>query len=159
MSQEDWAQGGKEVASQTVTFGKVGDFIKGTYTGQKMINTMNGDTPLYEVKAIVGNFHTVDDKKNPVEPPVLVEEGAYYNVWGSLKPTSGANAITGLFAKSRVGDIVAIQLEKEVSSKTKGNAPFKKYKTMQFGADPSYMGETADALQDTFPGAEEVVNA
>lgn len=153
---EDWAQGGQEVTSQTVTFGKVGDFIKGTFTGEKVVNTANGDTPLYEIKAILGNYHAVDDKKNPIDPPVLVEEGSYYNIWGSFKPTSGANAITSLFKKSRVGDIVAIQLEKETPSKTKGNAPFKKYKTLAFGADPNYMGETAEALQDTFPGAEEV---
>lgn len=152
---EDWESGGKEVASQTVTFGKVGDFIKGTYCGVKIINTTNGDTPLYEIKAIVGNYHTVDDKKNPVDPAVLVEEGAYYNIWGSLKPTSGANAITSLFEKSKLGDIVAVKLESEPPSKTKGNAPFKKYKTMQFGPDANYMGEDSSS-STLLDGAEEV---
>lgn len=160
---EDWKQGGKKVDTQAVTFGKVGDFIKGTYTGVKVVNTPNGETPLYELKGILGSFHLVDDRKNPVEPPVTVETGSYYNVWGSMKPTSGAYAMTsmlggvvGVPGKARIGDIVAFQLVSETPSKTKGNAPFKKYESLQFGKDPNYMGEDSSALNEAFPGSETV---
>ncbi len=136
---ENWEDGGVEVASQAVTFGKPGDFIKGTYTGKKMVNANGKDTPLYELKAAVGSFHTVDGKKNPIEPAVAATAGSYYNVWG------GKDAIDSLFAKSKFGDIVAVQLKEEMESKTKGHAPFKAYKTMQFGSDLTYMGEDSSA--------------
>lgn len=146
---ESWESGGTEVASQAVTFGKPGDFIKGTYTGKKMVKANDKETPLYELKVSVGSYHTVDGKKNPVEPAVAVVEGSYINVWGRK------DAIDSLFAKSKLGDIVAVQLKEEVESKVKGYAPFKVYKTMQFGKDPNYAGEDS-TVQATFPGAEEV---
>jgi len=136
---EDWKNGGKKVDTQAVTFGKVGDFIKGTYTGKKVVHANGKDTTLYELKGLLGYYHTVDGKKNPIEPGVNIEEGAYYNVWG------GKDTIDGLFAKSRLGDIVAIQLEKEVESKTKGNAPYKVFETLQFGRDENYMGEDSSS--------------
>jgi len=147
---ESWEQGGTEVASQAVTFGKPGDFIKGTYTGKKMVKANDKDTPLYELKAAVGSFHTVDGKKNPIEPAVIVATGSFYNIWG------GKDAIDSLFAKSKLGEIVALQLKEELPSKVKGHAPFKVYKTIQFGKDPEYMGEAADAVAQVFEGAEEV---
>ena len=146
---EEWEKGGTEVASQAVTFGKVGDFIKGTYTGKKLVHANDKDTLLYELKGKVGFYHTVDGKKNPIEPAMDIVEGSYYNVWG------GKDVIDSLFAKSKLGDIVAVQFTEEVESKTKGHAPFKKYKTIQFGRDAEYMGEDsnsqelADAVEDS----------
>lgn len=148
MSEKDPLAGGKEVSTQAVSFGKVGDYIKGTYTGKKTVKTMNGERTLYELKGAVGMFHAVDGKKNPVEPVIEVVPGAYYQVWG------GKDEIDGLFAKSRLGDIVAVKFDSEQESKTKGHAPFKKMKTLQFGPDKDYMGEesgvvdTAEAAKD-----------
>lgn len=148
---EDWETGGTEVASQAITFGKPGDFIKGTYTGKKLVKANDKETLLYELKAAVGSYHNVDSKKNPIEPAVTVQAGAYYNVWG------GKDAIDSLFSKSKLGDVVAVKLEAEVESKTKGHAPFKKYKTLQFGPDSSYMGEDSSvaAVSETL-GVESV---
>ena len=147
---ESWMEGGVEVASQAVTWGKPGNFLKGTYCGKKMIKANDREVALYELKGIVGSFNTVDSKKNPVEPPVSVVAGSYYNIFG------GKDAIDSLFAKSKLGDIVAVQLKEEVPSKVKGHADFKVFKTIQFGPDKSYMGETAEAVGQVFEGSEEV---
>lgn len=149
---EKWEEGGVEVASQAVTFGKPGDFIKGTYTGVKQVKTDLGPTLLFEIKGDVGSYHNVDGKKNPVEPAVTVTKGVFYNVWRGKE----GSVIDDLFKKSKFGDIVAIQFKEEKESKTKGYAPFKVYKVMQFGRDPEYMGESADAVSQVFEGAEEV---
>lgn len=143
---QDPLAGGQEMNTQSVTFGKVGDFIKGTYVGKKVVKTANGEAPLYEVKAETGNFHTVDGKKNPVEPAVKVEKASYYTVWGSFKSTAGANAITSLFQRIPFGEIVGIQLAEEIESKTKGNAPFKKFRCLTYGKDSTYMGEDSSAI-------------
>jgi hypothetical protein len=137
--------GGQDQSSQSVTFGKVGDFIKGTYVGKKVVKTSNGEAPLYEVKVQVGRYHAVDGKKNPIEPAVEVQPGAFYSVWGSFKSTAGANAITSMFSRIKLGEVVGIQLQEEIESKTKGNAPFKKFRCLTYGIDPTYMGEDSSS--------------
>ena len=149
---EDWESGGKEVTTQSVSWGKAGDYIKGTYTGKKFVQSKGQN--IYEIKASVGSYHEVDAKKNPVEPAIEVQEGAFYQVWG--KSVGREGAIDELFKKSKFGDIIAIKFMDETPPKVKGNAPFKVFKTMQFGRDVSYMGETAGAVQDVFPGSEEI---
>lgn len=145
---DDWSKGGVEVTSQTVSFGKPGDFIKGTYTSKKYVESK--ENWLYELKGDVGQFHPLDENKAPVDKPTMVDKGEYYQVWG------GKSAIDDLFKKARFGEIVAVKFHEAVPSKTKGNAPFKVFKTLTFGTDPEYMGETAEALQAAFPGAEEL---
>ena len=140
--QESWEVGGVEVQSQAITFGKTGDFIKGTYTGSKDVKTDLGPTVLYEIKGDVGSYHNVDGKKNPVEPAVAIVKGEFYNVWRGKE----GSIIADLFKKSKLGDIIAIQFKEEKESKTKGYAPFKVYKVMQFGTDLEYAGESSDLL-------------
>lgn len=140
---ESWEKGGVEVTSQAVTFGKPGDFIKGTYTGVKDVKTDLGPTKLYELKGLVGMYHTVDGKKNPVEPAVKISEGQFYDVWRGRE----GGAIDKLFSRSKLGDIVSIQFKEEQPSKNKGYAPFKVFKTVQYGADPNYAGESSDGIE------------
>ena len=150
---EDWEKGGTEVTSQAITFGKPGDFIKGVFTGSKHVDTGLGPTVLFELKGIAGKYHTVDGKKNPVEPAVDIKAGEFYNVWRGKE----GGQIDMLFKKSKLGDIIAIQFKEEIASKTKGYAPFKVFKTLQFGPDPDFMGESAGAVQAVFPEATEQV--
>ena len=133
--------GGQEMTTQSVSFGKIGDWIKGTYTNKKLIKNPNkeGMVYLYEVKGVLGQFHNVDGKKNPIEPVVEVRPGAFYIVWG------GKQDIDDLFSRSKFGDIVAIQFKEETQSKTKGNAPFKVLRCLTFGRDPEYMGEDSQS--------------
>ena len=143
MTEKDPLEGGQEMTTQSVTFGKVGEFIKGTYTGKKMVKNPNkeGDVYLYELKGLIGQFHNVDGKKNPIEPAVAVQPGAFYVIWG------GKQAIDDLFARVRFGEVVAVKFKEEVESKTKGNAPFKVYTTLTFGMDESYMGEDSGSVE------------
>lgn len=135
---ESWETGGKEVTSQAVSFGVPGDFIKGTYTSKKYIESK--DNYLYELKGDVGQYHPLDDTKHPVAEATSVIKGEFYQIWG------GKAAIDDLFKKSKFGDIVAVKFEQETPAKTKGNNPFKVFKTMQFGADPDYMGEDSSVV-------------
>lgn len=145
---EDPLAGGKEVTTQMVGFNKIGDFIKGTYTGKKHIDSK--DVYLYEIKGIVGQYHTKDDNNAVVESPVLVEEGEYYQIWGGKTP------IDDLFGKSRLGEIVSVQFKEETPSKTKGYSPFKVFSTKTFGPDKTYMGEDSNSQSSLLDGAEEV---
>lgn len=135
MAQEEWEKGGQEVTTKMVGFNKPGDFIKGTYTGKKFIESKS--VHLYELKGILGSYHVNDEMGKLIEEPNVVGAGEYYNVWG------GKTAIDDLFNKSKFGEIVAIKFHEELPSKTKGNNPFKVFKTLQFGVDPDYMGETS----------------
>lgn len=137
--------GGQELTTQMVGFNKVGDFIKGTYTGKKHVDSKGVN--LYEIKGDVGQFHQLDDSKKLTEEPVLVEAGAFYNIWG------GKSTIDDLFAKSKFGDIVALQFKEEVPSKTKGNNPFKVFKAYTFGPDKNYAGESSDGVEQAVENA------
>lgn len=151
-SMEDWEKGGQDVDTQQVGFNVIGDFIKGTYTGKKWVESK--EQFLYELKGIVGTFHVMDDNKKVVEKPVTVAPGAYYNIWG--KPKGREGNVDALFKKSAFGDIVAVQFKEETPATKKGNHPFKIFKTKAFGRDKDYMGEDASAVAEVFPGAEEV---
>ena len=133
--------GGQEMTTQPVSFGKIADWIKGTYTSKKLVKNPNkeGNVYLYEIKGALGQFHNVDGKKNPVDPAIEIRPGAFYIVWG------GKQAIDDLFFHSKFGDIIAIQFKEETASKTKGNAPFKVLRCLTFGRDPEYMGEDSQS--------------
>lgn len=146
---QDPLAGGVELTTQMVGFNKVGDFIRGTYTGKKYVESK--DVHLYEIKGKLGQFHVKDDNGNVVETPVLVEEGEYFNVWG------GKTSIDDLFSKVKFGEEVAIQFKLEQPSKTKGYSPFKVFKTLTFGSDPNYMGEDSNSQSSLLDGAEVVV--
>jgi len=120
--------GGKEVTSQTVPFSVLKDFVKGTYVGKKNVTTQYGPNVVYELKLAVGRWH---DKAGKEE--VVGQEGEYVTVFG------GKDQVDGLFGKSKLGDIVAMQLV-ELKPTKKGN-PWKNIKTLQFGPDTTYMGE------------------
>ena len=144
---EDWEKGGVAVTTQMVGFNQVGDFIKGTYTGKKYVASK--EVNLYEIKGQLGQYHKTDENKAVIADPVLVEAGLFYQVWG------GKTAIDDLFNKAKFGEIVAIKFDSALPSKTKGNSPFKVFKTLQFGPDKDYAGEDSN-VQAAFPGSEEV---
>lgn len=141
----DPLSGGQEMTTQQVGFNQIGDFVKGTYTNKKFVESKGVN--LYELKGKLGIYHK-DDAEVSVQP------GAFYNVWG------GKTAIDDLFSRSKLGDIVAIQFKDESPSKTKGNSPFKIFKTLTFGHDKEYMGEDSDtttledAANEAFPPKE-----
>ena len=141
MPDKDPLAGGQEMTTQQVSFGKVGDWFKGTYVGKKVVDTARGKNNLYQLKGQLGEFHEMDADKKPIEPTKNVEAGSFYTVWG------GKQSIDDLFARSQLGDIVAIQFKEEQPSKTKGNSPFKVFRCLHFGKDDSWMGEDAESSE------------
>lgn len=138
---DDPLAGGQEMSTQQVAFGKVGDFIKGTYVQKKSVKTARGDNFIYQIKGQLGQYHEMDDNKKPVEPAKDVQIGSYYSIWG------GKQTIDDLFARCKFGDIVAIQFKEEQPSKTKGNSPFKVFRCLHFGIDDTWAGEDADSTE------------
>jgi hypothetical protein len=145
----DPLEGGQEITSKMIGFNKVGDWVKGTYTSKKRVDSKNskdadGKINLYELKVESGEFHPAetgtDDNGNKVVkllPPVTVKAGDYYQIWG------GKSAIDDGFKRVALGTLVGLRLTETQPSKTKGNSPFKVFKFVSFGLDPNYMGESS----------------
>lgn len=146
----DVFDGAQEVKPNQVSFGKKGDYIIGYFTESKVITTSNGDTKLYELKGIQGEYHstetTDDGNGNKVikvdEKPTKINEGEFYSVWGK-------QAIDDLMSKSRLGQKVGIRFEEAIPSKKKGNSAFKVFKTVMWD---EY--DTSNPISDAFPGSE-----
>lgn len=147
----DVFDGAQEIAPSQVSFGKKGDYIIGYFTGSKEVTTNNGDTKLYELKGIQGEFHVSsssnDDNGNKITTvadkatPVVV--GDFYSIWG------GKSAIDDLFKKVRLGQKVGVRFEEALPSKKKGNSPFKVMKTVMWD---EY--DTSNPISEAFPGSE-----
>lgn len=136
MAKTEW----KEAKSDTVSWGKVGDFIEGTLVrvdkkdvkdDVKGIVTKN----VYEIKADGGSFHTTDDKKNPIEPPVICEAGDYFTVWG------GKTALDNGMTKTKIGQKVRILFAEESEPTKKGYSGFKLMKVFTGPMDESWLAE------------------
>ena len=150
MAENDPLAGGQEMTTQSVTFGKVGDFIKGTYTGKKLIDDPNKKgqkVMIYEVKGMVGGYHAVDKNKLPVEPLIDIMTGSYYIVWG------GKQSIDDLFSRSRFGDIVGVHLKDTKPSENKSHADIKIYSVRTFGIDDTWAGEGSQTTEAVGVGA------
>lgn len=152
----DAFDGAQEIAPSQVSFGKKGDYIIGYFTGSKDITTNNGDTKLYELKGIQGEFHvsssTNDENGNKVvtiaKEPTVIAAGDYYSVWG------GKSAVDDLFKKVKIGQKVGVRFEDAIPSKKKGNSPFKVMKTVMW--DEMDTSSPMDNVVDssTVPGVD-----
>jgi len=147
----DVFEGAQEIAPSQVSFGKVGDYVIGYYQGHKVITTSNGDSKLYELKGIQGEFHVTtngdDGNGNKVttvaKEPTKISVGDFYTVWG------GKSKIDDLFAKAKLGQKVGVRFEAAIPSKTKGHSAFKDFKTVMWD---EY--DTSNPISDVFPGSE-----
>lgn len=127
--QVDPFAGLSEIKTESLTFGKIGDWVKGTLTNiSKAPSKFQAGRieNVYEFKAQGGFIH--DEKGQNVN----VDEGAFYTFWG--KPQLD-NAMRNI----KVGQIFASQFVKTKPS-TKGN-PQKIFKVASGKMDPDYKGE------------------
>ena len=107
-----------------VSWGKVGDFVEGTLTDVVVREVQDDKKGLvrkntYEIKADDGQYHTTDDNKNPVEPPIKCTEGEYFTVWG------GKQTIDNGLRKAKIGQKVKMVFAGEGEPKKKGYSGFK----------------------------------
>ncbi len=73
---------------------------------------------IYELKADMGTWHALDDKKHVIDTPVTVESGQYITI-------GGTNVIDRQMKNVRVGQKVGLKYIEEQPSKTKGFAAAK----------------------------------
>lgn len=135
----------EEVKANRVTFGKVGDFIKGTLVDVREIDDQYSKVPgakakIYEIMAEVGSFHAVDELKKVIETPVTIEAGAFYNVFGKAGIDVGMRNI-------KKGQIVGLRFTEEKASKTPGFNPTKVIKVFAGPMDANYQGQTSADVQ------------
>lgn len=142
-------EGGQEVAPSQVSFGKIGDYIIGYFSGSKDITTDRGITKLYELKGVQGEFHVTTNKDDGNGNKIVevakdatpITKDDFFNVWG------GKDAIDDMFKKAKIGQKVGVRFEEAIPSKKKGNSAFKVFKTVMWDEmDP------ADPLGNVKPG-------
>ena len=141
--------GSKEVTPGKFTFGKIGDYIIGYFNSVKEIDTQNGRSKLYEIKATNGQYHnsvtSFDANGNKQvkvdEEATVLETGAFYPVWG--KKVSDPGQLDNFFHNIKFGQKIGVQLKELKPSKTAGYSPLKIYKTNVF---PEIDPESPEAM-------------
>ena len=130
------------------------DKISGTLIAKKQVkSTLPGKEGelvwVYELKADMGSYHELDDKKKIIETPVTVAAGDFYSIGG--KPM-----IDRQMQNIKIGQKVGLKFIEEVPSKTKGFAPQKVVKVFApKNDDGSYLMDEeflAEQRNSTFEG-------
>lgn len=129
------------VKSNWVKFGKIGDFIKGTLVDvREMKSTMPGKegqlVKIYELLASIGSFHDIDEEKKPVETPIIIQGGEYWNIGGKV-------GIDNQMRNIKTGQIVGFRFDSENPSKQKGFSPTKIIKVYAGAMDPNFDGASS----------------
>lgn len=120
---DDFFGSDSEVRAKWITWGKVGDHVRGTLINVREINsTLPGKehekVKVYELKAKDGSYHAVDDKKNPIEPPVEVKEGEIVSISGRL-------TIDNALRNMKLGTIIGLLYKEEKEAKKRGYSGLK----------------------------------
>lgn len=134
-----------EAKSQWVSWGKEGDWFKGTLTAVKKFKDSEGkDRVAYEFMAQDGEFHNLDKNKMPIEPPVKVVKGDYWLV-GSRK-TFEAN-----MNRVQLGQICGFRFAETKPSTKKNYSDLKIIKLYVAGMDPEYKGQSSSDTELSLP--------
>lgn len=131
--------------------GKIGDRVKGTLLSVKQIESQMPDkkgelVTIYELKALFGEFHDIDENKKPLEVPTVVEQGAMVLV-------SGTMGIDNKMRNAKVGDIVGFKFVAETPNKTKGYNATKVVDVFFYGKDEAWLAEQQpkDPMKESTP--------
>jgi hypothetical protein len=127
---QDPFAGSKEIKPGKFAWGKPGDFIIGYFTSSQEVDTENGRKKLYEIKAIQGQYHEVENSTDPsgnkvvkvAETATKLEPGDFYNIFGR-------DDLDKFFQKAKIGQQVGLQFKDIQPSKKKGYSAFKIIKT------------------------------
>ena len=96
-----------EVSSQSVDWGKPGDYILGTFIkARHNVKTQYGVNSIYEFLAERGQFHKLI-KKKPVDNPTVINSGETWTVWGRN------DIFDSMLNALKPGQIVKIQFAEE----------------------------------------------
>jgi hypothetical protein len=127
-----------KLESGRVQWGKIGDFVKGTYIDKRDIKYDDGKTGyIYELLASGGEYHTItdDDAGNAViaEKGTVIENGDYVRV-------SGKKGIDDEMKKVKIGQKVGLRFE-GMGKKVAGKKPFKDVKVYRGAMDDAWLEE------------------
>lgn len=137
------------VKTNRMSFGKEGDFIKGTLTEVRVIDDQFSQVPnakvhVYEIMVDVAKFHVLDDKKNVVEPAIEPEKGEFYVIFGK-------KTIDDQMRKIKLGQVVGLRFMELKASKNKGFNPAKIIRVFPGPMNEEWQGQTsADAVPGEF---------
>ncbi len=131
------------------------DKILGTLVAKRQVkSTMAGKEGelvwIYELKADVGSFHGLDEKKKLIEEPVTVNAGEIWSVGGKA-------GIDAQMRNVKIGQKVGFKFIDEQPAKTKGFNPSKNIKVYtpknedgSFQMDQEFLA-AQNPLADEFP--------
>ena len=92
-----------EVKAMNMDWGKVGDFISGTFVkARHNIETQFGPNSIYEILAEKGQYHVLT-KKKPADAPTEVLKGQIYSVWGR------GDIFNGIMNGMKPGQVIKLQ--------------------------------------------------
>lgn len=91
-----------EMSSQSVDWGKIGDYILGTFVRSRHgVITQFGENSIYELLAEKGQFHKLT-KKVLADNPTMINKGDAWTVWGR------GDIFNGMMNGLRPGQVVKI---------------------------------------------------
>lgn len=100
-----------EVTSQTMQWGKIGDFILGTFVkARHNVETQFGENSIYEFLAEKGKYHLLVNKV-PVDQESAINKGETWAVWGRN------DIFNGILNSLVPGQIVKIAYVEDKSTK------------------------------------------
>lgn len=138
---------------------KIGDHIIGTLIGVREIQSQlpgkeKEMVKIYEVKADSGECHDIDDKKQVIEEPIVINEGEIWNIGGGSKESP--SIIDNQFRNIKLGQKVKVEFVDEKPPKKKGFNPMKVIKVFTNGKmDDAWLKEQEEArktVDDGFGG-------
>lgn len=111
-----------EIKSAFITWGKPGDYFVGTLMSKREIPNKLSEKhemqTVYDFKMKEGMFHKLDEKKNPVEPAIVINAGEIWSV-------GGKKAVEAMMRNVKPTIIVGMKFLEETPPKVKGHNPTK----------------------------------
>lgn len=151
MTEDTLFNAGNEVKLEykTIKFGKVGDFVKGTLTGntKQMKNNLSAKGEMqtvFEIKVQAGSLHLIHDKVVDAEPTVLTP-GEF---WSYI---TGKPVMLDMLKSIKIGQIIGLRMTELRKAKNPGFNDTKIIKVYPGSMDDTYQGESsADAAGGAF---------
>lgn len=130
-----------KVKYQTLAWGKVGDWFKGTLTDntRQIVNNLSAKKEMqtiFEFKALGGSFHDII-KKQVQEVATECVKGEFWSMITS-KP-----AMLAQLKNAKLGQVIGLRFAESKESKTPGYDDAKIIKVYLGEMDPEYQGESA----------------
>jgi hypothetical protein len=144
MSSDQWdfpEDSAVKVEYKTIKFGKVGDWVKGTLTGntKQLVNNLSPKKEMqtvFEIKVQGGSLHLINKKQVDAEATIL-QPGEFWSYITS-KPVM-LDMLKGI----KVGQIVGLRLTEIKEAKQAGYDDTKIIKVYPGAMDDTYQGESA----------------